>query len=135
MNEQKGKELNEMWNDPYDMPPTFYVKRELLEVKSFTQRVCTANFELRHENSKDFFSHTCYTFLLRVASAHVGNYEFVSPLDWFEHLKERFAPKWVLRKWPVKMRTEKINVEALFHRMPLLKGNEPYILVYNKTKI
>lgn len=134
MNEQKDKELNEMWDDPHEMPKAFYVKRELLEVKSFAQRVCYSNLETIREPNL-FSENIIYSFLLKLASKHVGNYEFVSPLDWFEHLKERFAPKWVLRKWPVKMRTEKINVEALFHRMPLLKGNEPYILVYNKTKI
>lgn len=31
--------------------------------------------------------------------------EIVAPADWWEHVKERFAPAWFLRRWPVRMRT------------------------------
>ena len=69
----------------------------------------------------------------RIASLKVENYEFRAPQDWFEALKERFFPKWVLKKFPVKYRVEKINVEALF---PKIKMDKEYqsIFIFEKIK-
>ena len=88
MSEQTPKEHDEMWENPHDKPPAFYVRRELLEVKSFAQRVCYSNIETIREPNI-FSDHITHSLLLRIASKHVGNYEFVSPLNWFEHVKER----------------------------------------------
>lgn len=68
----------------------------------------------------------------RIASLKVENYEFRAPKDWFEALKERFFPKWVLKKFPVKYRVEKINVEALF---PKIKMDKEYQSVFIFEKL
>lgn len=34
------------------------------------------------------------------------------PLDWWQAVKKRFAPAWVLRRWPVKQETNQISLVA-----------------------
>lgn len=36
-----------------------------------------------------------------------------APADWWQHLKQRFAPAWVLRRWPVREKEQRVVVEAL----------------------
>lgn len=36
------------------------------------------------------------------------NDEIKHPLDWVEAVKERFAPKWLLKKYPVRYKTYKV---------------------------
>lgn len=36
------------------------------------------------------------------------------PKDWLEAAKERFAPKWILKRWPVKYTEHKISFEVLY---------------------
>lgn len=31
------------------------------------------------------------------------------PLSWWDHVKERFAPKWFLKRWPIQYRTIEIK--------------------------
>lgn len=47
------------------------------------------------------------------------------PRDWWEALKERFAPGWFLRRYPVQYKGFKINVEALYPH--LVYKTEPHV--------
>jgi len=78
------------------------------------------------------FKHLIMAIEAKIASLKVENYEFRTPRDWFEALKERFAPKWILKKFPVKYRVDKIDVKALF---PKIKMDKEYqsVFVFEKT--
>ena len=51
----------------------------------------------------------------RVASEVIAFYKF--PLDWREALKERFAPSWFKKRWPI--RYHQINVEVHYPKVSL----------------
>lgn len=42
------------------------------------------------------------------------------PADWIEALKERFAPEWFLRRWPV--RKSRIDMDVLYPRIAIPRG-------------
>ena len=45
---------------------------------------------------------------LDVAEVHLSVTARVEcPADWWQHLKQRFAPAWVLRRWPVETTVDK----------------------------
>lgn len=53
----------------------------------------------------------------------IGKIERIAPRDWWEAIKERFAPKWFTRRWPV--RYDEITVEcfAIFPELDLISPN------------
>ena len=36
------------------------------------------------------------------------------PADWWQHVKERWAPRWFLKKWPVKKKRLEVTFDAEF---------------------
>jgi hypothetical protein len=50
--------------------------------------------------------------------------EISYPEDWWEAVKQRWAPAWALRRWPVKMHTTTIKLSELYpeYRSPRLLG-------------
>lgn len=50
---------------------------------------------------------------------HIVNPQW--PRDWWQHLKQRFAPQWFLRRWPVRYRTFLLDTEVWFPDGPLPK--------------
>jgi hypothetical protein len=63
----------------------------------------------------DVFGH-CVNMQVRgfLFSEKATTYRFEAPADWWQAVKERWAPAWALRRWPVKMRTEIVDVKALY---------------------
>jgi hypothetical protein len=55
------------------------------------------------------------------------------PSNWKEHLKQRFAPKWFLRRYPVKETVVIITAEAFYPNMVFPKG-EHYIRVSKQVE-
>jgi len=53
------------------------------------------------------------------------------PKDWVEALKERFAPRWLLRRWPIKFKYIKFEPTVLY---PGIKLPERKHFVVYKTK-
>lgn len=53
------------------------------------------------------------------------------PRDWWQHLKERFAPAWLLRRWPVLYRewefTDRKYGAVCPHGPVRLTGREPHL--------
>lgn len=41
-------------------------------------------------------------------------YSFSKPLDWWEAVKERFAPNWFIKKYPVKYEVHHIDVDLVY---------------------
>lgn len=61
-----------------------------------------------------------------VWARHVGKHSHRWPANWFEAVKERFAPKWFLKEFPVEYRG--VTVDA-YHSYPELtiKGETPVL--------
>lgn len=50
----------------------------------------------------------------RICGEQVGQITLRAPADWWQHFKERWAPRWWLRRWPVRYRTQVADVKAVF---------------------
>jgi len=59
-----------------------------------------------------------------IPSYRCPNFLANCPKDWFQAFKERFAPKWILKKWPVVYRDLEIEVRQLYpdFALPDTKG-------------
>lgn len=54
------------------------------------------------------------------------------PADWWQALKERFAPRWCLRRWPVRYRETRLvtqQARGYLPRLPLNSRDERYAVV------
>jgi hypothetical protein len=60
------------------------------------------------------------------------------PADWREALKERFAPAWALRRWPVRWKVHTVEASTLFPKatikIPEL-GQPTRVMVYDETEL
>jgi len=55
-----------------------------------------------------------------------------TPKDWWEHLKERWFPKWALKKWPV--RYEKYEIWEAFPEVAMPPDHaRQTVLIYNSV--
>jgi len=105
----------------------YRLREVVLKQKCFESNVIVPE-DVKAELYEDFvLGQLAMSLSARIASLKVENYEFRAPQDWFEAFKERFCPKWALKKFPVKYRVEKINVEALF---PKIKMDKEYQSVF-----
>jgi len=110
----------------------YRLREVVLELKHFRSDVIIPE-DIKAELHEDFvLKQLVMSLSAKIASLKVENYEFRAPQDWFEAFKERFCPKWSLKKFPVKYRVEKINVEALF---PKIKMDKEYQSVFVFEKI
>lgn len=106
------------------------IGRDDLRVKKFTAWLDSDQVEM--QGALDVAQRVCRARVNAfVASSHVGGYMFRAPLNWWEAVKERFAPEWFLNRWPVEYRTEDIDVFALYPRVPLSADNK-FILIAEK---
>ncbi len=69
-----------------------------------------------------------------------GQEEFKSdlvryPVDWWQHLKERFAPRWAVKRWPIVYMVKKMDVGYVYEDLKIAK-HEPTMLFneFNYTK-
>lgn len=56
-----------------------------------------------------------------VWSKKIGHEDIRYPADWWEAVKERWAPRWFLRRWPVRYRHFDVSV---YHTYPGLTVRE-----------
>lgn len=56
------------------------------------------------------------------------------PRDWREAVKARFAPKWALKRWPVRETKHEIKLDAIYPKMALPEKCGPYIRVVQHTQ-
>jgi hypothetical protein len=65
-----------------------------------------------------------------ILSRPVKDLKFEYPRDWWEAVKERFAPAWVLKRWPVQRTTHVVKVRDLYPEanfaIPRGKFGDPY---------
>ncbi len=63
-----------------------------------------------------------------VLAKEIGHERYRWPADWWQALKDRWAPRWFLKRWPVEYHTIHMNV---WHTYPKLRihGEEPLLKV------
>jgi hypothetical protein len=54
------------------------------------------------------------SFVSLFAAENLKKYEFRRPLDWWEAVKERFAPAWFLQRYPVRYHIDVVDVKAIW---------------------
>jgi hypothetical protein len=101
---------------PYELEP-MQMKRYLIEkVEIGLNTVVPRHFLMNAEISKymDYmtdgliFRFRSYLAGAKHESTHVEQTIKV-PLSWWDHVKERFAPKWFLKRWPTQYRTIEVK--------------------------
>ncbi|NIR18000.1 MAG: hypothetical protein GWN86_30505 [Desulfobacterales bacterium] len=61
------------------------------------------------------------------AAQSLGQIEEKYPADWWQAFRERFFPKWWLKRWPVKHKVVKIEAKAIYPKIAMPK-DRPYII-------
>ena len=72
---------------------------------------------------------------LQLASHQLKHEEITYPADWVQAFKERWFPKWLLKKFPVKYTTIVFDVKELYDKIAL-PSKDPFIYfnTYPKEK-
>lgn len=53
------------------------------------------------------------------------------PLNWWEHLKERWYPNWAIDRWPVKTRSIMVDTQVLYPYLNVSLPNEDSVILFN----
>lgn len=90
------------------------------------------------KEEKDFGAYIVHHLQAFLASEHQDPFVYGIPKSWFQMLKQQLFPKWLLKRFPVKMDWHELNVKTLYPRLksklPLdLMG--PYVQVMVRDKI
>lgn len=60
----------------------------------------------------------------------IEHFEVRYPCDWWEALKQRFAPTWFLRRWPVRETFKEVRLQAIWPTLRLLvPGHGPRLIL------
>ena len=67
----------------------------------------------------------------------IERHEIAYPLDWWQAVKKRWAPRWWLNRWPVQERTLTIELKALYPTLKyMVPKHEPrLVLMQNGSSI
>ncbi len=107
--------------EPLDKPLVIYEEFVLETIKGVIEKRCSRQF-LDQLSFKARIAHIAddISFQLKYkimgkedVKAHSYESKLVAevPLTWFDHLRERFFPKWALHRWPVSYRKIYATVE------------------------
>jgi hypothetical protein len=54
-----------------------------------------------------------------LAADHIETVIIAYPRDWVQAVKERWAPLWAIKRWPVVKQRHEIRLDAAYPKMPL----------------
>lgn len=103
-----------------------------LKTVRFSTSLVASNYAMEHFTDEYLKNRLLYQLDAYIASKTIEEYAFRAPANWWEAVKERFAPEWWLTRRPIEYRIERIDAVALYPSIPL-KDREPYILVYENN--
>lgn len=70
-----------------------------------------------------------------LAADHVDSVTIAYPRDWWEAVKQRFAPSWFTKRYPVVETRHVVDLKAVYPKIPLPEKFGPYIrVVQHKTE-
>lgn len=98
-----------------------------------------ANVELIEDRGAEWtrdkiFDRMCYNLHAYIFGQKLAYQEVKYPANWKEAVKERFAPKWLRTRWPVRYMIHKLEAAALFPDIVLQE--RPYaVCVFDDTEV
>ena len=85
--------------------------------------VDTFDVNFSHEEG---FEDDVYMRVMRLFYGYkLENYKI--PVDWWQAFKERFFPKWIIKRFPIVYRN--LTISALYPDIPNIKGHPPTVCV------
>lgn len=109
--------------------PTTVMKRNVISADFFRQYP-----ELRPDIIVDQIANQIVVELSTILQGEtLEKVEFKYPEDWFQAVKERFFPKWLLKRYPVKYITKCLEARAVYPRLSL-KNQEHKLLFLEDGK-
>lgn len=68
-----------------------------------------------------------------IVKREVDRVEVKYPSGWWQAVKERFAPDWVLSRWPVRYTTVELCADALYPTIPVPESHPPVLQLYKEN--
>lgn len=65
----------------------------------------------------------------KAASRFIERVDVTTPLTWWDAVKQRFAPRWWLRRWPARTKTRSYEVREYAHALALPPGRSSIAFV------
>ena len=105
----------------------------LESIRFFTEAMLSKDLLLGYKHELNILIEPiCHNLIFHLESRIWGqqlkNRVFKYPLDWWEAVKERFAPAWFLKKYPVKYKTIDIDAKLLYPNLQIQVPNEQYVV-------
>ncbi len=73
------------------------------------------------QDQEDMWTRAAERFLIKlralVTAEQIEDTEIAYPADWWQAVKQRFAPRWALRRWPVRMERYSFEAHRLYPRV------------------
>lgn len=113
-------------------PNTEEIKQAILEKVKLHQMVRLDSHVWEHLKVKQFVDimvdQIILSFQIALAGETLLKQEWRYPASWWQHLKERWFPRWAKRRWPVQYETIRIDAKAVYPKISM-PPSEPYQLV------
>lgn len=125
------------YNDPFSTPSVEVVR---LQIERYRIQHMIPESEIEFSVSRQGDSHALRSFIL-TAERKLGKIEgkhreiVCWPRDWWQHLKQRWFPKWALKWWPVILASKEFRADALFGLRISLPPNQAVLECYNLVEI
>ena len=69
----------------------------------------------------------------KIWAEEAGVYEIKYPADWWQHFKLRWFNKWLLRRYPVRYKTERVDAYVVYERyQPAMPQHQPRLVIVPK---
>ena len=111
------------------------VFRHILERKLLAKRVVIPRWMLEKFGVDVIVDETADTFIAQLtwhlAGQTLKDHVIAYPTTWWEHLKERFAPKWFLERWPIKWTVHQYRADALYPSIALPEKENGIVVYYS----
>ena len=70
-------------------------------------------------------------FSANIPTVTIADTSFEWPATWWEHVKQRWSPQWVLKRWPVKLSHGRLSVDAVINHPVHNLNNVSYVVSRN----
>jgi hypothetical protein len=69
----------------------------------------------------------------RIWAEKAGTYEVKYPADWWQHFKLRWFNHWLLRHYPVRYKTERVDAHVVYKQfVPSMPDKQPHLVIVPK---
>jgi len=113
----------------------------VLERLKYQKRSMYSNYESLNIALKPFIEnsvdHMVVTLVATVLGERQPSLEFGTPATWWDHLKLNVLDRhrlthWIVKRWPVKYRVKRYNVDVLYPYLKISLPNEKPVVVISK---